>query len=153
MDWLVLDGVAPWDGRYELDIVGRPLTYREWEWIVTLSGYMPATFMDGFRGADPRLARVLAVVALHRAGRIAPDDAHDFHERFADLPFDGTIRLELGEPDEQEDDAADPPESASRRNGSGHDSTTSSAPSAGLPRPSGIPGSATSASALVGRPT
>ena len=36
---IVVKGVAPYDGEYELD-TDRAFNAREWHWIKTLSGYM-----------------------------------------------------------------------------------------------------------------
>ena len=41
MDYLTIEGVAPYDGRYEFDLRDRPFTVREWGWIKRHSGYLP----------------------------------------------------------------------------------------------------------------
>lgn len=150
MDWLVIEGVRPWDGRYEWDPFGeRPLTYREWEWITRYSGYMPLTIDDGYRGGDPRLYRVFAIVALYRAGKIDESVAGDVHDRFADEAFGKTIRLELGQEAEAEEADAGPPSSRpdSKLNGSGDSSSATLGRSEHPPTSSGTPASATSESA------
>ena len=43
--WLRLDGVKPYDGRYELDLDGQPLTRREWGWIKRNAG-VPSAHAD-----------------------------------------------------------------------------------------------------------
>lgn len=150
MDWLVVDGVRPWDGRYEFDLVGRPLTIREWGWIRRFSSYLPLNVDEGWRGGDRELFAVFAVIALYRAGRIQPEDAAGLFDRLADSP--GTaVRLELTTDDEEEGDASPPAGSSEgSTNGSGHSSRTSSDPSTA---PGGIPGLATSESARVTSPT
>ena len=68
MDYIVVEGVRPYDGRYEFDIAGQELTTREWGWIKRLSGYLPLTVEEGF--SDPELVTVFAAIALRRAGKI-----------------------------------------------------------------------------------
>lgn len=155
MDWLVIEGVRPWDGRYEWDPFGeRPLTYREWEWITRYSGYMPLTIDDGYRGGDPRLYRVFAIVALYRAGKIDDRDVDDVHGRFADEAFGKTIRLEIGQEAEEEADVG-PPSSRpdSKLNGSGDSSNATSGRSEHPPISSGTLASDTSESRLAGSAT
>lgn len=145
MDWLVVEGIRPWDGRYEFDVAERPWTTREWGWIKRLTGYLPLTLQDGWSGGDPELFAVFAVIALRRAGKIDAADAAATFERIADAQF-GTIRFEAGAPD-GEDDARPPP---ARQNGntstSGGSSPTSSGRSAPTHPDTGIPASGTSES-------
>ena len=68
MDYIVIEGVPPYDGRYEFDLEGRELTTREWGWIKRHSGYLPLTIEDGF--TDPELVTVFAAIALRRAGKV-----------------------------------------------------------------------------------
>jgi hypothetical protein len=146
MDWIVIDGVQPWDGRYPFDLDGQPLTTREWGWIRRITGYMPLTVDEGLRGADPELFTVWAVIALRRAGRINPAEVTVTYDRLADAPFGAAITFEGGEVD-----AGPPPGSpsgGSSSNGatSGPGSSTSSETS----EPSaGTPGSATSESPRI----
>lgn len=126
MDWLVVEGVRPWDGRYEFDIETRPFTTREWGWIKRFSHYLPLTVIDGWQGGDPELFAAFAVIALYRAGRIQPGDAADIYDRFADAPFGGTIRLEADSVD-REEPVPDPPGSSDASSSTnGNDSKTSS---------------------------
>ena len=67
MDYIVIEGVRPYDGRYEFDLEGRELTTREWGWIKRLSGYLPLTIEEGL--TDPELITVFACIALRRAGQ------------------------------------------------------------------------------------
>ena len=75
MDYLTIEGVKPYDGRYEFDIENHALTTREWGWIKRHSGYLPLTIADGYAGADPELYAVFAVIALCRAGKVDARDA------------------------------------------------------------------------------
>ena len=68
MDWLILEQVPPYDGRYEWDLEGRELTTREWGWIKRLAGYLPLNIEDGL--GDPELIAVFAAIALRRAGKV-----------------------------------------------------------------------------------
>ena len=61
-------------GSYELDS-SIPMKGMDWRWIKKISGYMPNTIETGFEGDDPDLYIALAVVALHRAGKIRPQEA------------------------------------------------------------------------------
>lgn len=146
MDYIALEGIAPYDGRYEFDIGERELTTREWGWIKRLSGYLPLTIEQGFVGADPELIAVFAAIALRRAGKIEARELPQVFEQLADAPFGATIRLEAGVEQEAE---SSPPESSS--NGStatsGDDSSTSSEIPAPTPSATGTPDSAISASA------
>ena len=110
------------------------------------AGYLPATLTaDAF--SDPEFLAVLAVIALHRAKKIQPEDVQDVLNKFEDVAPFSTLRLELGEPEETDD--AGPPESSSNGNepSSGDGSPTSSETS--MPPTSGIPGSVSSVSGQV----
>jgi hypothetical protein len=148
VNYVVIDGVKPWDGRYEFDLDEAELTTREWGWVKRLSGYLPLTIEDGLAGADPELICAFAAIALRRAGRIRVDEVTATFERFADAPFGASIRLEGDEPEET--DAGPPAESSpSSSSISGDGSPTSSGSSAPGPKPSGTPASATSGSAPI----
>jgi hypothetical protein len=154
MDWIVIDGVKPYDGRYLFDLAGAEPTTREWGWIKRLSGYMPATIQDGFDGFDPELFSAFAVIALRRAGKIDNDEVTGVFERIVDAPFAATIRVE-NDGDRAEDDAGPPaPSSPVNGSSSGPASRTSSARSAtASPSGSGTPASATSVSLPAGSAT
>jgi len=145
VDWIVITGVKPWDGRYPFDIADNEPTTREWGWVKRLSGYLPTTIEEGLRGADPELICAFAVIALRRAGKIQNDEVQGLFDRFADAPFGATVQLDTDSSDEGD---AGPP--AGNSNGStsssGPDSTVSSETSPPIPNDSGIPASATSAS-------
>ena len=140
-DFVVVDGLKPWDGKYPLDTGDQPLTTREWGWIKRLTGYLPADFTVN----DPEVICVLAVIAMHRAARVATDEVPDVYNRVIDAPFGANIRLEVTE---QAGDADGPPPepgvTSSSTPFSGNGSPTSSETSAPDLKPTGIPGSATS---------
>jgi hypothetical protein len=142
MDTITISGVKPYDGRYELDITGSPLTTREWGWIKKHAGYLPVTIGDdGF--ADPELIAVLAVIALRRSGTIEAREVPAVYDRIADAPFGSTISLEFASATEGD---ADPPplSSTGSSNSSGPASTMSSEPSELRPSRTGGQLSATS---------
>jgi hypothetical protein len=149
MDWIVLEGVKPWDGRYPFDIADQEPTTREWGWIKRLSGYLPLTIEDGLKGGDPELFAVFAVIALRRAGRITPAEASDTYERLIDVPYGATIRYEADEPAEVEPDSPPPEDRSGNGSSSGTDSPTSSETLAVIRPASGIPASDTSESLPV----
>jgi hypothetical protein len=142
MDFIVLENVKPYDGRYQFDLAGSELTTREWGWIKRHSGYLPLTVEEGFAGADPELFAVFATIALRRAGRIEPADVPAVYEKLVDAPFGSTIRLET-DTVEQGDDAGPPP-TAERPSSSGNGSPASSETSAGPRNGSGTPASVSS---------
>ena len=106
MDYIVLAGVKPYDGRYELDL-SREMSSREWGWIKRLAGYLPVT-MDENTFSDPEFACVLAVIALHRASKVETREVPAVFEKIADAPFGTTITIEGDNELEQEDDAGPP---------------------------------------------
>lgn len=145
---IVLTGVKPYDGEYELNLEDEPLTTLEWRWVKKISGYLPLTMGEGFAGADPDLVCALAVIALRRHGRIQKEQALAVADRLADVPFDGAaIQLLFDETeDDEEGDVVPPavaPQTESPRRSSGEPSRTSSAPPAQNPAPIGMAGSAT----------
>ena len=145
MDQIILSGVKPYDGRYPLEL-GSEFTTREWGWIKKHAGYLPAT-LDDNSFSDPELVAVLAIIVLHRAGRIQPSEVPDVMEKFADAPFGTTITIEAGEPEPGEGDAGPPDVSSSSSNGgSGDSSKTSSETSPPIQAGSGTTGSDTSRS-------
>lgn len=143
--WIILEGVPPYDGRYELAI-GEGLTTREWGWIKRLAGYLPIE-VDVDQLGDPELICCLAAIALRRAGRVEKTEVPGVFELLIDAPPTAAFRLEI-DPEEEEDDAGPP---ASSSNGSadtsGEGSATNSAISEPSPLPTGMPDSASSESA------
>jgi len=147
MDYIVISGVMPWDGRYPFDIADNEPTTREWGHIKRLSGYLPTTIEDGLRGADPELICAFAVIALRRAGKIQNDEVQALFDRFADAPFGATVQLDTDTAELEEGDAGPPAGSSNgSTSSSGTGSTVSSETSPPTPNDSGIPASATSAS-------
>lgn len=144
MEYLILEGLRPWDGRYSLDLQAAEPTYREWGWITRFSGYVPSTVNMN----DPRLYPVLALIVLYRAGKITLADVDDIHERFLDAPGSAIVfdsdDVEVGA------DAVPPPRSSSGKPPtSGPDSPTSSERSDDIPNGSGTGDLATSAFGLA----
>jgi hypothetical protein len=148
-DKIVISGVHPWDGEYEFDIGGHPLTTKEWGWIKRLAGYLPDTVDEGL--TDPETITAFAAIALRRAGRIDDREVAETFDHLADQPFgQGKIVLKLDrearKAEEEED--ADPPEPSSSSNDdtTGLESKPSSEISLVHPKPSGISDSASSES-------
>jgi hypothetical protein len=141
MDYLVIDGVKPYDGRYLLDLEEQEFTTREWGWIKRHSSYLPLTASEGFASGDAELVCVIGAILLRRAGRIETRDVPSVFERLADAPFTASLRWEsdpAGEP--LEDDLADPTASSNgNTSSSAPASTTSSENSGGQPSPTGTP--------------
>lgn len=145
-DTVVITGVRRYEGEYELDLVGEPLTTLEWRWIKKIGGYLPVTVDAGWVGRDPDLFLALAIIGLYRAGKIEKDQAHTVAELLADAPT-SAIRI-VGEAQEEEGekdgDADDPPEvpsesEPSKPDGGEPSSQTSDQPDPIQP-PTGRPG-------------
>lgn len=98
---IVIQGIRPWDGEYDLD-TDRAFNAREWKWIKNVSDYMPLTVSDGFAGGDPNLFVALAVIAMCRAGKIERDQGLRVADELAEAPFDGASITMVG--DEVTDD-------------------------------------------------
>lgn len=147
-DWFTVEGMKPYDGRYELDIRGAPLTVREWGWIKRYAGYLPVT-LDENTFTDPETVTVLALIAIRRAGTIDTGQVAELWDRFADAPFGSAITWKVGDADQEEDDADGPPAASSNGSASfsGDSSPTGSASSGRPPSTTGEPLSAISASA------
>jgi hypothetical protein len=148
MDYLVIENVPPYDGRYPFDFEGQEFTTREWGWVKRHSSYLPLTASDGFASGDAELICVIAAILLRRAGKIGTQEVPDAFERLADAPFTATLRWETDQSSESlEGDLADPTASSNgKSSSSGQDSPTSSESSADLSSPTGTPGLATSGS-------
>jgi hypothetical protein len=141
MDYLIIEGVPPYDGRYPLDLEEQEFTTREWGWIKRLSNYLPLTAADGFNGNDPELMCALAAILMRRTGRIDTRDVPGVFERLADAPFTATLKWETERTaDAAEDETADPTGSSNgNTSSSGPASMTSSETSADQPSPTGTP--------------
>jgi len=107
-DRFVITGVKPYDGEYLLD--DSEFTTREWGWIKKISGYLPMTAEEGFKGGDPELFVALAVIAMVRAERIQKSDALTVADKLADSSFGSALTF-VADGDEEEE--ADPPIAAS----------------------------------------
>jgi hypothetical protein len=144
VDWVVIEGLPPWDGRYEFDVAYQELTTREWGWVKRLTGYMPLTIEEGLAGADPELLAVFAAIALRRAQKIPADQVSAVYDRLVDLP-PGVARYE---PEAMEDDAGPPARGSNGSSStSGDDSPTNSETSDATPPATGTLDWATSVSA------
>lgn len=142
MDWIVIDGVPPYEGRWPFDLDTQELTTREWGWIKRLSGYLPLTVEEGL--SDPELIVVFACIALRRAGKATPAEVPDVFEQLSDAPFGSTVRMET-DVKEVADEAGPPqPSSSGNGDGFGDGSKTSSETSPASPEVSGMPVSDTS---------
>jgi hypothetical protein len=149
VDYIVISGVAPWDGRYEFDLENRELTTREWGFIKRLAGYLPLDIDNGLAKADPELFCVFALIALRRAGKVEARDVPSIYERLTDAPFGSTITLEAATV--EEDDAGPPePSSNGSESSSGESSSDSSETLVLPPKASGIAGWASSESRQPG---
>jgi hypothetical protein len=143
---IVVKGVRPYDGEYELD-TGRAFNAREWNWIKRIAGYMPNTISDGFRGGDPDLYVALTVIAMARAGRIDRAEGPDVAEVLKEEPFQmegGAITVVF--PDVEDDsplvltgqpEQLSPTGLPSDQSSSGDSSPTSSDPSDKTPSSTG----------------
>jgi hypothetical protein len=148
MSRMIIAGARPYDGAYEIDF-DREFSAREWGWIKRFAGYLPVDVDDRTFG-DPELACVLAVIAMHRAGRIQPAEAPAAFEKLEDAPFGSAITIETEpEPESREEPDDRPPPPSSSGNGvtSGAGLPTSSATPPSPPNVIGIRGSDISASA------
>lgn len=148
---IVISGVKPFDGEYDLDLEGEPLTTLEWRWVKKISGYLPLTMGDGFAGGDPDLVCALAVIALRRNGKIQKDQALIVADRLADAPFDGAaLQLRFDDADENGEGDAGPPEEppatvSPKRSSGGSSSPSSDSHQANGQPSTGVPASEKSA--------
>jgi hypothetical protein len=152
MDWVVVEGVKPWDGRYELPLDEFKLRNFEWGWIRRWTGYFPADVLNAMKGADAELLVALAVIALYRAGKVTREDVGGMFQRFEEENF-GSFTLSS---DDAEVEALDPPRPASSNGSetlSGGGSRTDSVSPETIPPATGSPVSATSVSVATRSPT
>jgi len=149
MDWVVVEGVKPWDGRYELPLDEFEFTGREWGWIRRWTGYRPADVLDAMKGADAELLAALAVIALQRGGKVTREEAGPLFERFVDENF-GSFTLTSDDPVEEPPDPPPPASSNGSETLSG-DATRNGSASPEIPQP-GSRGSATSVSVATRSP-
>lgn len=142
MNWLVIEGVKPWDGRYEFDLENNELTTREWGSIKRLTGYLPLTVEEGLTGADPELFACFAALMLCRSGKISLREIPDVFDRICDAPFGTTIRLETDTVEEDDDESPPARSSSGNDTTSGDGSPGNSETSDPHPSAIGMPGSA-----------
>lgn len=109
-DRFVIKGVKPYDGEYPLD--DSEFTTREWSWIKKISGYLPMTAEEGFKGGDPELFVALAVIAMVRAERIEKSGAMAMADRLMDESFGGAVTFIADEADEDEEGEDGDPQDA-----------------------------------------
>lgn len=125
-----------YDGEYELDL-DIAFSTNEWRWIKQVAGYAPMSIQTGLEDGDPSLFCALAVIAMHRAGKINREQVLQAAEVLADAPFDGsTITILAGDEDEEgeesplaltsEPDASSLSGSLAKPSGSGPDLRTGS---------------------------
>ena len=147
---IVVKGIPPYDGEYEVD-TDRSWNTREWSWIKKISGYLPLTVQDGFAGNDPELFLAVAVICMARAGKIDREDALRVAEIMSEAPYEpGTFSLigDVVEADEIPLDLTSRPDEPSRNDSpsnsesnkenvssSGPSSLTPSVPSDATPAP------------------
>jgi hypothetical protein len=142
---LIITGVHPYDGRYQLDLE-REFTTREWGWIKRLAGYLPLQ-LDDNAFSDPELACALAVIVLHRAGKVERQEVPGVFDRLADAPFGSTITIEIEDDEEQAGDASPPATSSNGSSATSGESSATSSETSAVTRPdTGIHASATSVS-------
>jgi len=101
--------VPPYEGEYEIDLT--TLTQLEYRWVKKISGYLPVTMVEGFRGGDPDLLLSLAIVAMRRAGKIRKDEVLDVAEAIEDAApalLENAAVTMRADPDDEDDDEADP---------------------------------------------
>lgn len=124
---IIIEGVPPWDGTYELD--ESYFTNRELHTIKKVAGVRAGELADAFQAGDSDIVIALAVIAAARQGTtIPPDDLWDAKA--------GAIRAEFGE----EVDAGPPDVTESGDASASGESTTPSgeaSSSTGDPRENG----------------
>lgn len=106
----IVINVRGYAGEYDFDIDEVPLTNREWQWVKKISGYVPLTIEEGWRGGDPDVFVAFAVVALVRAGKVEKADALTVADKLMDAPFDGAAIMVVGDPAKEEDEQNPPTE-------------------------------------------
>src|SRR5262252_5063885 len=116
MDRVIVSGIPPFDGEFELDLSTRVFSTLEWRWIKKISGYLPLTIQQGLEGGDPDIFVVMAVIALYRAGKIQREQAYMAADALAEPPCDGSaIQIFVGESEQPGD--VRPPASSPTTNG------------------------------------
>lgn len=111
---LQVAGIRRYDGEYEFD-PDRPFNALEWRWVKKFAGYFPLTIQDGIRVGDPDVYLVLAIIAMHRSGKLDPRDADDIFEEMSYKPFEETVIIADSDDESQDEPVplATPPDDPS----------------------------------------
>lgn len=138
----IIINVPPYDGAYDLDIAGQPFSTVEWRWLKRISGYMPLTIDEGWKGGDPDLFLAFAVIAMRRAGKIQKDEVLEVAAVIEEAAVDGTSITFKG--DEAEVDETNPPLPSSSADspldsGESSSASTETSPETESPSSSGTP--------------
>lgn len=105
---IVVKGVKPYDGTYPYVPI-EDMDRDEVRWVKVLADYMPVTWYDGIRGADPDVMGVLAIVGMLRTGTITHDQVPEVWARLGKAnAFESVTVTGASESEEGED--AVPPE-------------------------------------------
>lgn len=142
--YIVVKGLRPYDGRYELD---WNFTTRQYGWIKRYSDNTADEMISKIEGgkADAELITVWGLIALHQNGKVEDRDVPEVWERLLDAPFGTAITLDP-EGDAEEGDEEGPPQPSSGLSAdtSGPGSSKSSETSENNQNGSGTPELATS---------
>ena len=123
----IVVNVPPYEGEYEIDLNTRMFSHVEWRWVKKISGYMPMTISDGWKGGDPDLILALAIIAMFRSGKIEKSQALTVAEQIEDAEVDGVaISVKLEDDEEVVDDSPPAGNSESESNSSLSDSKSDS---------------------------
>lgn len=134
MPKLIIEGIAPYDGEYELD--SSYFTFRERHTIKRISGARGAEIVDALEAGDSDVVMALAVIAISRTGT-QPDENMLWDGR-------GTVRLEM-EDEPVPPDKAGTPDPGEQSESSGDASKQSSDPTENDQSPTGLEHLATGA--------
>jgi hypothetical protein len=146
MRWIRIEGLKPFDGRYEFNLDAGEFTTREWSWIKKHAGYMPLTIEQGAQGGDVDLIVTFTAIALYRADRLDQAEVASFIERVQDVDIAAHIAFDVEDDAKEADASPPPPKSDESSSTSGDASPASSEISTNGQKHSGIPSSATSPS-------
>jgi hypothetical protein len=146
MRWIRIEGLRPFDGRYEFNLDAGEFTTREWQWIKKHAGYMPLTIEQGAQGGDIDLIVAFTAIALYRAARLDQAEVASFVERVQDVDIGAHIAFDAEDVAEEADASPPPPSSDGSSSTSGDASPTSSEILTNGQKHSGTPSSATSPS-------
>ena len=141
------------DGEYEIVL---PFKAKELNWVKRISGLRPREFAEAYEQGDYDLAVAWAVVALHRAGKIAATHPWESVEAVGLMDADaGTITVasfdaeedDAGPPEMTPSDAGESTSDVEKTPSSGNGSGSSSDQPETIRPPSGSPISEPAASA------